>query len=267
MKNFKASIFFDCFFIFISAFFFSFAIIRYNRVNFTPSLIFSVLIALVLSLSYLIFIILKKQSAFYKEEEINRINSLLTELCFMGEDALLELFYKFYKKQGLNAEIINDAIILKDIKSQVFISFTFEKTTAKDIINFYKNTKKGYKTVVLANDYTEEGKNLLSSFAIRIKLFSLNDVYSSLKKENLLPQITVSKNVSIKNRKEKLKGFFVKSNSKKPLFYGIVILLLAPFSFYPIYYIVFGCLLLTLSVFMRFFAKDSIPTPNGINNL
>ena len=267
MKNFKATIFFDCFFIFISAFFFCFAIIRYSRVNFAPSLIFSVLIALTLSLSYVVFIVLTKQSAFYKEEEIRKINSLLTELCFSSEESLLNLFCKFYKKQGHNYEIIDNSILLKDVKSQVFISFTFEKTTAKEIISFYKNTKKGYKTIILSNDYTDEGKKLLDSFSIRIKLFNLNDVYLSLKSENLLPQLTVPKNVSIKNKKETLKVFFIKSNSKKPLFYGIVILLLAPFSFYPIYYIIFGCLLLTLSVFMRFFAKDTPTVPKGINNL
>ena len=157
--------------------------------------------------------------------------------------------------------------MLKDLKSQVFVSFTFEKTTAKEIIEFYKNTKKGYKTIILSNDYTEEGKKLISSFYIRIKLFNLNDAYLSLKSENLLPPLTVSKNVMVKNKKETFRLFFVKSNFKKPMFYGIIILCLAPFSFYPIYYIVFGCFLLVLSVFMRFFAKDNLPMPKGINNL
>ena len=69
MKNFKISIALDSIFIFISAFFLTYAIIRYNGVTFTLSLIISVIIPLLLSFLYLVFILFKKQSNYIKVSE------------------------------------------------------------------------------------------------------------------------------------------------------------------------------------------------------
>ena len=68
----------------------------------------------------------------------------------MSDKSLTDTLLKYYKKANIQAEKENDYIVLPELKCQVFSSFAFEKTDTTKIIEFYKQTKKGYKTVVLS---------------------------------------------------------------------------------------------------------------------
>ena len=150
---------------------------------------------------------------------------------------------------------------------QVFFNFTFEKTPTTTVIESYKNTKQGYKTVILANEFSNESIKLEKDLNSKIKLCSLTDVYLSLKKAELLPEITLPKNVIKINKTTRLKGIFTKANSKKALLFGVVILLSSKLTFYPIYYIIFGSLLVILALTLRFYGKVTQAPPVGIENL
>ena len=154
---------------------------------------------------------------------------------------------------------------VKDNKCQIFFSFTYEKTDTTKIIHFYKQTKKGYKTVVFAIDNTADATTLLNDLSLRIKLFDINAVYFSLKKFNLLPNFTILKKQNKITFLDKIKGVFIKSNGKKALLIGGVILLSSKLSFYPIYYIIFGSIMIIFSLILHFFGKQKAPTPKGID--
>ena len=258
MKNFKISITFDSLFIFVSAFFLFYAIIRYSGVNFIPSLTLSILISLALGVVWTVFSLIKKDKQGIKLAEENNLLSLKTELCFMSDKSLTDTLLKYYKKANIQAEKENDYIVLPELKCQVFSSFAFEKTDTTKIIEFYKQTKKGYKTVVLSIDYTVDAVSLVNDLSLRIKLFDLNAVYLSLKEYNLLPKTTLTKKVNKISFVDKMKGIFIKSNGKKALTLGIIILLSSKFSFYPVYYIIFGGLLIIFSLILRFWGKSPL---------
>ncbi len=266
MKNFKISILLDSVFIFISSFFLIYAIIRYNGVSFVPSLIFSVLLSLLLSFIFLVFTLFKKQNSLIKESEKSRMQNTLLELCFMNNDKILNLFLTFYKNNNIEVEKEKNYLILKKYSTQVFFNFTLEKTTTTDIIKFYKNTRSGYKTIVIANEFSTESLDLEKDIPSRIKLYNFLDAYLSLKESNLLPKLTIPKSVTVINKKDILKGIFAKTNGKKALMLGVVILLSSRFSFYPIYYIIFGFLMIILSISLRFWGKQKEPTPKGIES-
>ncbi len=255
MKNLKLSIVFDSVFIFISAFFMAFALIRYNGGKFITSLIFSILISLVLAFLYLIFIILNKDKCAIKLDDENKINYLKTELCFMDNQSLLSLFLSFYNKLKVNAIAEKDYLIIEENKCQTFLLFNYEKTESNKVIDCYKRTKRGYSTVILSNEYTLDALNLVNDLSLRIKLFDLKSVYVALKSQDLLPKITVPKKVNSVSFIDKMKGVFKKSNGKKALTLGVIIILSARFSFYPIYYIIFGGGLIIFSIILRFWGK------------
>ena len=98
MKNFKISITFDSLFIFVSAFFLFYAIIRYNGVNFLLSLTLSVLISLALGGAWTVFSLIKKDKQGVKLTEENNLLRLKQELCFMDNKTLSSLLLKYYKK-------------------------------------------------------------------------------------------------------------------------------------------------------------------------
>ena len=83
-------------------------------------------------------------------------------------------------------------------------------------------------------------------------------MYLSLKKFNLLPKATLTKTENKMAFIDKMKGVFIKSNGKKALILGVIILLSSKFSFYPVYYIIFGGLLIVLSLVLRFWGKDTL---------
>jgi hypothetical protein len=255
MKNLKLSIAVDSLFIFISCFFLAYAVIRYSGTSFAPSLIFSVLISLVLGFLFLLYIIIKNDKSSVKLNEENSLLLLKTELCFMDKQDLLELFYNFYKQSKIKAEIQKDYIVLPELKCQIFFNFTYEKTDTTKIIECYKQTIKGYKTVVLGIDFTPDAIALVNDLSLRIKLFDIKSVYLALKSQELLPKTTIQKKVNKVSFIDKMKGVFIKSNGKKALGIGAIILLSARFSFYPIYYIIFGSLMVIFSIVLRFWGK------------
>ena len=258
MKNLKLSIALDSLFIFISAFFLTFAVIRYSGARFALSLVLSILISLLLGCIFLVYLIVRNDKSSLKLNEENNVWLLKTELCFMDKQNLLELFLKFYKQSGFKAEIQNNYIILPEKKCQVFLTFTYEKTDTTKIIKFYKQTKKEYKTVVLGIEFTTDAISLVNDLSLRIKLFDLEKVYLALKEQKLLLKSTIQKKVNVLSFLDKMKGVFQKSNGKKALWLGVIILLSANFSFYPIYYIVFGGGMVIFSIILRFFGKKEI---------
>ena len=252
MKNFKISITLDSLFIF-------------NGVKFIPSLILSIIISLIIATIFLCLLLYKSNKKGIKLIEETSLSSLKNELCFMDKNALCALFLNYYKKSNILAKAENNYIVLPENNTVIFFNFTYENTDTSKIIHFYKQTKTGYKTVVLSINYTADALTLVNDLSLRIKLFDLNAVYLSLKKLDLLPNSTISKKQNKIAFLDKIKGVFVKSNGKKALMLGGIILLSSKLSFYPIYYIIFGSFLIIFSLTLHFFGKQKAPIPSGID--
>ena len=124
-----------------------------------------------------------------------------------------------------------------------------------------------YKTIVISNEYTLEALTSVNDLTLDIKLLNLNAAYLSLKEYDLLPKNSILKKQNKLSFTTKMKGVFVKTNGKKALLLGSVILLSAKISFFPVYYIIFGILMIIFSLVLRFYGKEKEPIPNkGINS-
>ena len=144
----------------------------------------------------------------------------------------------------------NNSIFYDD--KQYICNFQFEKITA-DILSPYIRGETN-KIIFLGLDFTAEAKKLANSF--NLKLFNLIKIYDFLKEYNALPD----KFVEAPNQKKKflqnVQLRFSKKAAKGYLFSGSFLLLFSMITIFPLYYIVFGSILLAVAVFLRFFGKS-----------
>lgn len=258
MNKIKLYLLIDSFFIFFSLFFSLYAIIKYNGLNFMPALFISALLSALLTCGFAIIIIVRndKKTNVHTQKEL--IKALTNHLAFLSNSDALNLFLKYYLIFYKDAKIEEDKIVIKKIKTCVFPIFTLEKITTKEVINAYKQTKKGYKTKVLFNTATSEVYLLSTHLKIRIELFDVNSIYFALKEQNLLPNLEIIKQNKIKLLPI-LKNLLKKQKAGKFLLFGILTLLFSTITFFPLYYIIVGCGLIIIAIILKFFAPFESP--------
>ena len=74
-----------------------------------------------------------------------------------------------------------------------------------------------------------------------------------LKKENFLPSHNLCEHASTPQNKKRLHLYFAKSNSRRFLLGGVLILLTSLITPFPLYYLIFGSALVLSSIFVRIF--------------
>ncbi len=258
MSKIKFYLITDSFFIFIATFFISFALIKYNGVRFAPSLISSSFIGVIVASAYVSYSVIK-DGKIKDIEKAKKLNELLAKkLAFMDEEKVLELLVLYYNKMGLDAKIEKSHVVIESKKLCVFNMVYLEQITTKDVILAYKQTKKKYSVKIMYYKATSEALSLVSDMSGRIYLCGIKDVYNSLEKAELLPELEYAN----ENKKIKIapliKGAFKKEKAGKFLFIGITLLILSLYTFYPIYYIFLGCCFIIVALTLKFFKKDEL---------
>lgn len=251
MNKIKFYLLIDSFFIFFSLFFTLFAILKYNRLKY--ALLLSGILSAILTCGFAVIIIIRNDKKTNAHTQKELIKALANHLAFLSDSEVLNLFLKYYSIFFKDAKIEENKIVIKKIKTCIFPIFTLEKITTKEVINAYKQTKKGYKTKVLFNGCTSEVYLLSTHLKIRIELFDINSIFFALKEQNLLPNLEIIKQNKIKILPI-LKNLLKKQKAGKFLLFGILTLLFSTITFFPLYYIIVGCALIIIAIILKFFA-------------
>ena len=105
--------------------------------------------------------------------------------------------------------------------------------------------------ILLTADVTPDAEKLAAAFGIRIMRAA--DVYLLYKETEQLPENYILAEKMKTGWKEKLKFRFQKRMYKGYLLAGAALLVFSLFTFFPVYYLVAGGILLSLAVAVRFF--------------
>lgn len=256
MKKFKLPITIDIAFVFIALFFVFYAVYMYVGLNVWITLALSLISALSISGAITVCLIKFDNKKYYAKLNTELLNSTMTAFIFMPRDKLLNFFADFYKNDGLYLEIINDGILIKDKNLFIYPIFKYEKISTEDIISAYRKTGNN-RLIILAPKYSSEAIKLCSNTSLNITLFSDIDIFTTLKNADTLPKISdVPQNVNptIKN---KLNDLFNKKYSKFFFISGIVSLFTSTFTYFSIYYIIWGSIFLIISAVIKLFAPEN----------
>lgn len=259
MNKLKVAFFIDIAFLFTGFFFLSFGVLKSLRLSTISCLFLASTFSTIISAIYLFIATRSNLKKEIKKSEEETINALSEKLALSSNEYVKELLIKYFEFK--NEKIIkqNQDIILDSKKAVVKFDFNPEGAPISSLINAYKTADN--KIVFIANKYTSETIKLFNDKSDKIKLYTLNDLYLSLKSANLLPVYEPPKKARLN-----LKVLFSlkREKAKRFLYLGIIMILLSGFTYFSKFYIIFGSVLLITALSLRFFAKPSEPSSVGI---
>lgn len=239
MRRLNLPLVLDTLFAGIAAFLLFFTAVRFYTKSAVFGLIFGVAACLIFGALVCVYIG-KKQSETLILSRDERTKKLLALHLSLSSDVYVKNLFK--KCLGENAVIRGNKIIC-DGKAY-FFDFKMQPLSEDDIARVIKYKFDGEKSLYCTK-ISPEALALAANFAI--KIVGINDVYSLLKEKELLPEKYVYEGA-------KKSGFFKRVKARfsrrlcAPLFWsGTAMLALSYFTFFPIYYIVSGGIMLILS--------------------
>ena len=257
MKSLKLSILSDAFFIFVCLFFFLYGVFLYSGVRFFLTLILSTLISCVITAFITLLFCYLNEKNISKKSKNSYIESLYVYLSTKKQSEILSLFYKAYQYKNVDAVKKENCIEVLNGETAIYFAFNLEKTDANQIVRIL-NSSTTKNVTIYACDYSENAKKLSQFYKNSLTLYDIYNAYDVLNKSNLLIDENLLPRLKRHSLKNIISGIFNYKNSKKFATLGIFIIIISTFSFFPIYYIVFGTILIILAVYLKFFGKTVV---------
>lgn len=248
MKKINFALISDSIFVALCTFLFGFTLIRF----YVKSAAFALVIAIAAALFFgaLAFALMyrkrKKKLIFFMNSREKKTLTLHLSVC--SEKYVSDLFQKAL--DGTYA--VGNR--LEDEENAYFFYYTISPLSPDDVANTIKcGTEK--RKIIYCCIAGAEALNLAADFDVKIK--QIGEVYELLKEKNLLPE----KYACGKFKKQSVWKTIKKRFNRKlcpTLFYcGLSLLFFSFFTFYKIYYIVFGGLLLVLASISLLFGQPN----------
>ena len=104
---------------------------------------------------------------------------------------------------------------------------------------------------IVCNELTQDAEEFLRRFDV--KIVSIADIYADLKKADALPERYLGERAFEQKRKRKSAIYFARSNSRRCLVGGVMLLLSSLIVPFPFYYSIFGGILMICALLLRLY--------------
>lgn len=256
MVKFKISEISDGLFIILISFLSAVVFCYYFLKNGFLTLLTAIAVSLLFFTLYLIIRQKKKGKLLIKREDEEKFIKCLNALCLSDSAQAERYVFETLLRLDKNPVKVDGGIICNE--HFFFTHFSYDKITISEIVNAYKLTPKGKNLCFIGISFLPESEDFANSFISRIKLIPLNELFPLMKQVDCIPDggFIPSK------KKVRLLTLFKASFSHKKVrsftLYGISLLIMSNFVFYPIWYIVSGCSFLFYAILIKFFAQKPI---------
>lgn len=238
MKKISFALISDSIFVALCAFLLGFTLIRF----YVKSAVFALVMAIVAALFFggLAFALLYRKR---KKKLIYFLNSrekktLTLHLSVSGEKYVSDLF----KKALDGTYAVGNR--LEDSENAYFFYFSISPLSPDNVAETIKcGTEK--RKIIYCCIAGAEAENLASDFDV--KIIQIGEVYELLKEKNLLPEKYACGEIKKQSAWKTIKKRFNRKLCPSLFYCGLSLLFFSFFTFYKIYYIVFGGLLLILA--------------------
>lgn len=248
-KSFLLKIF-DTAFVAFSSFIVFFVILNYF-LGYSISIVLSVCFGLITALFAFKAFTEKNREKDAKEKKEKEVERVLGTLCFTPQKDLTALFSKLF----INFERKKGGFFDQETLTLFTPIFKFEGLTKTDIVKVYNKISKDEKAVIYTAYCKSETLDFCALFNGKIQVVYYEKVYDELSSAGLIGLIRKDLNFSPAKKRASFRGFINKKHAKKFFAFGVLFL---GFSFivpFKLYYIVSGCLFITLSIVCKFFGK------------
>lgn len=248
MKNFRFADLSDLLFYTACAFVLTVSILRFYSAPVWLS--FTAAAAVSLAVGGIVFLLLYRnhRKKFLSKKEREEKEALLLHLTLEQPErvraALLAALLADKKAAHCEEDVLSvDGVPLVPL-------FTMEPVGADEIARLLRQYGKQPFSVA-CNALSPDAEKLLSSFAVTA--FRGEEVYALFARTNTIPSPLICGEIPRKTVRQKLRRSFSKSNARPFFVSGALLLLMSLFTFFPLYYVISGSILLFCSVAVRLF--------------
>ena len=255
MFKFKISEFSDAIFVFISSFLLSFIFCYYFFKDNAVPIIISVPVGIIFICLFLLYAKKKKGKMQVKREDEERFIKCLNALCLKSKSECDDLIFNVLQKLEKSPIKVENGVVFGD--EFYYADFCYDSVTPSKIIKAYKQTPKSKNLVFLSITFSNESVTFIRDFGKRIRLIPLTEFFPVLKQTESIPDggfIPKKQKLGIK---QLIIATFDRKRAKTFTIYGIVLIIMSKFVFFPLWYIISGSIFLIYALAVKFFA----PTP------
>ena len=231
-----------------AAWFLSIGLLRYYRMQLTLSAIIASLISLaVAGIVFLVAYTRRRKRRLGKKETEAR-EALMLHLALEKEERINAALCKAFLADQKSAAVQGDAILVED--ALCVPRFTMQPLSADEvarIIRVYGREK----LTILCNALTPEAEKLASSFGV--KIMRKGEIYELFTRTQTTPNPLILAELPRKSARQTLRRMVSKKSARPFFTSGILLLIMSLFTFFPIYYLISGCVLTSLAILVRFF--------------
>lgn len=249
MKRLNLPLVLDTVFAGVCAFLLFYTAVRFYTRNAVIGLIFGIAALLLFgALAYVYISRKQNKNLLLSRDEKNK--KLLSLHLSLSSDTYIKKMLKELLGEG--AKISGQKVVLGETAN--FFNFKMQPLTEDDVAKVIKHRFEGKKRIYCAK-ISPEAAALASNFLI--ELTGIDGVYSALKDKDMLPRKYVYEGAEKINFFRRVKARFNRRLAA-PLFWsGAGLLALSYFTFFPIYYIVSGSVMLILSAVSLVISHDA----------
>ncbi|MGN1372908.1 MAG: hypothetical protein ACI4VK_02535 [Candidatus Coproplasma sp.] len=248
MKKINLAVVSDVLFFTLCAFLISFTALRYFIKSLVWAIVVSALIAVAVCLISLSLTLKKREKLITATVGEGERKLLAIHLSTLSPDKLKSLFLSALDGTYAAGNAIEDG------ENQYLFAFKLTPLACDDIASAVK--QRGEKQLVLlCCAASTEAVSFAKDFSVT--LMCMGEIYPLLKERELLPESYPFDSSIKKGVIKKVKARFNKRLCPSLFFSGLFLLIYSLFSFYPIWYIVTGSILLTLSAVCLFFSESN----------
>ena len=219
---------------------------------------FAITFSIILSVPVLIIVFAKLREKSNRRLCKRKLSKAVEKTCnaldFYTTAQKNDLFIKALSRAGYNTERKHGGIFIKDKNCAIFILYGFKSVDKTDVVKIFNHIKSTETAYIFAKNFSTDITAFIARFKGRIIAIDGNKTHEFLKKYDCLPKEN-SLIESISEQKFSL-SFLDAKKSKRFLGLGILFLLTSYFVPIKLYYVIFGCLFLVLSLVIKLFGKN-----------
>lgn len=247
----KIAFFSDILFSFFVSFLFTLFFFRYLHVELLPALLLACLCGVLTAAAVGAILQIRRKNLYLKKSDETQKEKLLLHLALLSDEEKTKFLQRALTTEESVASRFGRLRLFTKTEFY-FLKFSLAPVCADEIANLSR-LKTGKKKILLCSQIEETAFSLCNRLGIEVKTGAY--VYKLLKERNLLPETYLGDEPSTR-RKHRIKLWLSKSNAKRFLVGGALVLLLSRLTPFYYYYILLGCLLLFTAVFVRIFGYE-----------
>ena len=237
---------FDILFYTTAVWFLSFGLLRYYRVALATTAILSVLFALGTGVICALILYAKRRKRVAGKKEKEARDKLMLHLALEKEERVRAALLEAYVADGKSANCEEDAL---RVENEICVPLFTMQPASADAVALILRKYHEQPFFIACNALAPEAEQLLASFGK--KAVRGDDVYALFARTQKMPEALICGEVPRRTVKQKLRRSFSKRNARPFFVSGSMLLLMSLFTFFPLYYLISGAILMLSAVFVR----------------